>query len=101
MALPATSAWAWHDPMRPQGDGALSLQSAPETPLTLTSILMAEQRRVAIVNGRVVTVGDEINGYRVVSITARQVELQKGTKHHRLQLATTQQAPSVKRKITE
>lgn len=101
LTLSATSALAWYDPMRPQGDGAAALKSEPETPLSLTSILMAHQRRVAIVNGRVITEGDRINGYRVVSITDRQVELEKGTKHHRLHLAAQQQAPSVKRKITE
>lgn len=101
LAIPATSALAWYDPMRPQGDGAAALKTEPETPLTLTSILMAQQRRVAIVNSRVVTEGDRINGYRVVRITDYQVELQKGSKHHQLQLTAQQQAPSVKRKITE
>ena len=100
VALPATTQ-AWHDPMQPQGGDVLSEESEAETALTLSSILMAQQRRVAIVNNRVVTVGDQINGYRVVSISPRQVELQKGTKHHRLQLAGSQQTPTVKRKTTE
>jgi len=101
LAIPATSALAWYDPMRPQGNGAAAVKTEPETPLTLTSILMAQQRRVAIINGRVVTEGGQINGYRVVSITDRQVELQKGNKHHRLHLAAHKKVPSVKRKITE
>ena len=94
------SASAWYDPMRPQGSGVTTDNQA-EKPVTLSSIVMAGQRRVAVLDGKVVTVGDLINGYLVENISAQHVDLKKGDQHYRLQLAAAQQASSIKRKITE
>lgn len=46
----------------------------------LGSILIAPQRRVAVINGRPVSVGDRVNGAKVVAIESNQVRLQRGSR---------------------
>ncbi|PLX92011.1 MAG: hypothetical protein C0620_09820 [Desulfuromonas sp.] len=95
------SANAWHDPMRPQGQPALATQAKPDSEFTVTSILLSQQRRVAVLNGRVVTVGDTIDQCRVVRISPDTVTLQQGDKRYELRLQTAQAGQVIKRKITE
>ena len=49
----------------------------------LTSILFSAERRVAVINGRVVGEGEEIDGGRVTSIGATQVWLELADKKSR------------------
>ncbi len=69
------------DPMRPAAyrAPATAEQQKAEThaELRLTAILKGSQRRVAVINGEVLQVGQQIHGYRVTGIDARQVRLKK------------------------
>ncbi|MEP7304767.1 MAG: hypothetical protein ABJA98_04545 [Acidobacteriota bacterium] len=53
-------------PGRARGAGQ---ESTPEFDATLETILYSPERRLAIVDGRIVQVGDEIRGARIVDIT--------------------------------
>lgn len=63
---------ALNDPTRPPGRSSLKKSSGiaatPTARLELTSILVAPERRVAIINGHPVQVGERIGDYRVVDI---------------------------------
>lgn len=66
------------DPMRPALGLAAPVAEQPVEKINgwrLSSTLVASGRRVAVVNGRVVGVGDRIDGARVVAIQAREVLL--------------------------
>ena len=71
------------DPMRPAPYRAPSTVTAEQqqaeihAELRLTAILKGEQRQVAVINGEILQVGQQIHGYRVTDIDARQVHLQK------------------------
>jgi MSHA biogenesis protein MshK len=67
-----SDAAALNDPTRPP-NRSLSTTSAgitasPASRLELTSILVAPERRVAVINGRAVQVGERIGAYRVIAI---------------------------------
>jgi hypothetical protein len=71
----------------------------PPTPFdaTLGTILYSADRRLAIVNGRIVGIGDEVNGARIVDITATSVLLRDA--RNRLRILTLGQgtpAPSAR-----
>jgi hypothetical protein len=67
------------DPMRPPaGTGELSAQVKQEQPRwILQSVLISGQRNIAVINQRTVSVGDHINGARVVAIHPGYVRLSK------------------------
>jgi len=69
------------DPTRPP---AVASPSSTSTRVhwQVTSILFSPQRRVAVVNGRLVTEGEEVDGARVLTIRPASVELRYRT--HRL-----------------
>lgn len=68
------------DPTRP----ALGVSSTGVSPLSrpprfkLTSVLIAPARRVAVINGSSVSLGDRVAGARVVEIGPRYVRLERG-----------------------
>lgn len=76
-AVPA--AWArgdLGDPTRPTGLNAPTAQRAAAQPgWVLQSILVAPDRRVAVINGRSVRVGETVDGARVVGIDADRATL--------------------------
>jgi MSHA biogenesis protein MshK len=66
------------DPTMPLGQSSNSNAAASVIPLNLNSVLISNQRRIAIINGQTLRQGDEIkgSGFRVVSIQTNQVRLQ-------------------------
>lgn len=64
------------DPTRPETDRlGLSSSSVLETSLRLQGIIVNQQSRLAIISRQLLSVGDEVNGHRVVSITPSRVVL--------------------------
>lgn len=65
------------DPMRPSGH--LQMGSSHENPAevvwNLTSTLVSDGRRIAMINGRLLAVGDHIDGAQVVEIFNNRVRL--------------------------
>lgn len=63
------------DPLRPPGWGEADGGGFDASAWSLASTLIAEGRRVAIVNGRPVRAGDVVGGARVLAIAPGRVEL--------------------------
>ena len=81
------SLWA-NDPTRPDivkpaGKVAKAIQN-----LRLTMVRMSDTKPSATINGRLLYVGDSIGGYRVSSISAKQVLLTNNKGQLRLNLIT-------------
>jgi MSHA biogenesis protein MshK len=73
---------AWHDavalndPTRPSGYAApAGVAAKPGEVLRLESVLIGRDRRVAVINGKTCSVGDSIDGARLVAIHADGAEL--------------------------
>lgn len=84
----SATAVALEDPMRPAtyaGHGPAGRDSAVQG-LELTSILVAAERRVAVVNGRRLTVGASLDGARVVAIAPTYITLRREGRTARLRL---------------
>lgn len=68
------------DPTRPLVAGLVPetgpLSSAAEAPLVLQSVLLSPQRKLAVISGQNVTLGQSIRAYRLVTLSNRQAELQ-------------------------
>lgn len=79
LALAASVAGAadtgMRDPLRPPGWGEEGGDGFDAGAWTLASTLIAEGRRVAIINGRPVRAGDVVGGARVLAIGPRRAEL--------------------------
>jgi len=76
---------------------ARTVPAPPPTPFdaTLGTILYSAERKLAIVNGRIVGIGDDVNGARIVDITATSVLLRDARNRMRiLTLGQGQPAPS-------
>lgn len=61
------------------------IQDSPDT-LELRAILIAEPASIANIGGTMVTVGNEINGYRLISLTEEGALFQKGAKKYPIKL---------------
>jgi MSHA biogenesis protein MshK len=66
---------ALSDPTRPGSYVTQDAASKPVEALRLESVLIARDRRVAVINGKTCRVGDNINGARLVAINADGAEL--------------------------
>jgi MSHA biogenesis protein MshK len=77
---PPQSAPAPDEPGKPTDQKAA--KSAPR----LQSILISPQRKLAVIDGRTVPLGGEVNGARVVAITERGVTLRRGAQTETLRL---------------
>ena len=83
-----TSLAGWHDPMRPlvetTADAAVK---AVAEEFHLEAIVVSGQRRVAVIDGKSLKLGDIYQGYRVKSIAEGDVTLKgrSGQKHLSLQ----------------
>lgn len=69
------------DPTRPSG-----WQGREATPAGVQSILISPQRKVAVVHGRTVTIGDRIGDAVVVDIRPYEVILNRGGRESRMRL---------------
>lgn len=75
------------DPTRPPlSSGAVVHRKGPPRKWQLTSLLISPERKVAVINGQVVRVGDSINGARLVSIEPGRALLQHAGQNIRLEL---------------
>ena len=72
------------DPMRPFAPG--SAQRSVEQRFELTATLISDERRVAIINGRPIRVGEAVNGAELISIEPSSVELSVGSRTVRVSL---------------
>lgn len=70
------------DPTRPPQRFIAPAASSPVVTDSwqLGSILIAPQRRVAVINGRPLSVGDKVGGAKVVAIEPGQVRLKRGSR---------------------
>jgi hypothetical protein len=68
------------DPMRPFGRdaGTAGAAAAPAPRFTLTGVVIAPSRRIAIVNGRPYALGDSIDGAELVAVEPRAIRLKDG-----------------------
>jgi MSHA biogenesis protein MshK len=85
LVAPPAVAQQLRDPTRPpslidEGEGVVN-----EGPV-LQSILIAPDRKVAIISGQAVRVGEQFNGARLVSISETQVVLRNGNEVRTLNL---------------
>jgi MSHA biogenesis protein MshK len=92
-ASPAAAAQArLPDPTRPPQAAASAGADAPapakgaKPPARLQSVLISPQRRLAVIDGRTVRLGGEIDGARVVAITESTVTLRRGAQTEMLKL---------------
>ena len=71
LVLPFHS-WALNDPMRPPffdgGNAGDSTKEKANQPLVLSMILNGSDRKVAILNGSAISVGENVDGYRLLRI---------------------------------
>lgn len=73
LAMPA--ARALEDPTRPPAGKGHAAAQSPARQFTLNSVMIGEQRRMAVIDGQPRGVGDVFDGARVRSISASGVEL--------------------------
>lgn len=68
----ATTAWSLPDPTKPTSYRAAT---AVAQSLTLESILISDERKLAIINGVVVTEGENVGSVKVVNISQSGVKV--------------------------
>jgi MSHA biogenesis protein MshK len=81
LALPAHAADVFDslpDPTRPASAPSEGVTSAVQG-LVLQSVLIAPQRRLAVINGRTLAIGERIDGATVVDIQAHEVVLKRAS----------------------
>ena len=84
---PLLQAGSPSDPMRPPLPDRNSVQSKPALPAyRLDSIIIASDRRLAIINGRMLAEGERIGSAQVERIEATRVTLRTGTRSEILTL---------------
>lgn len=66
------------DPMQPYQPVPSDAQGAVEQPFRLTGVLVSDTRRVAVINGKRLGVGERIDGAEVTRIDPKRVELRRG-----------------------
>jgi MSHA biogenesis protein MshK len=83
------------DPTRPADLGGHAQSGAASTGPVLQSVLISPQRRVAIISGKTLTVGEKFGESRIVSITESEVVMQNGKAMQTLKLF-----PDVQKRLT-
>lgn len=87
LALSGTAFAQLDDPMRPPEQKSTESKPAERRiHYTLSSVLIAPERRLAVINGRRVGLGEHIGGARVTSIQPTTVTLQRDTETITLRL---------------
>ncbi len=88
---PCATAWAeadimagLADPTKPDVRGGASWQHG--APLVLQSTLVSGERKSAVINGRLTTIGSRIQGARVLEISPDAVIVKRGARHITLHL---------------
>ena len=75
VVLISAHAEAQRDPTRPSGHAGVSDAAAANKGLSLESILVSGERKVAVINGAVVQQGDTVGMARVISIGRERVRV--------------------------
>lgn len=63
------------DPTKPFGAVAASNSREKDTPLTLQSVIQRDGKKKAIINGKVLNVGDKYKGFQLITISSKGVVL--------------------------
>ncbi len=63
------------DPTKPFGAVAASNSNEKSTPLTLQSIIQRDGNKKAIIDGKVLNVGDKYKGFQLIAISSKGVVL--------------------------
>ena len=63
------------DPMRPAYKEASATRSVSTQRFSVSAIFVSQSRRVAVLNGRTVTIGDRVDGATVTAIDDQEVSL--------------------------
>lgn len=77
IAVAASASFGLDDPTRPSGYTAAATQQI----LQLDSVLISPSRKVAVINGTAVSVGEKVAGATVLAIGEQQVKLSRDGKH--------------------
>ena len=79
------NSWASSDPTRPLF-GAVISSAKKHSPLVLQTIIKKNQQYTVVINGKLLSQGDSILGYRINKISANGALLAKQDKHLSLSL---------------
>jgi len=85
---------AQRDPTRPEIGTFTGREGGP---LRLDAVIVSSDHRVAIINDRIVKIGDEIDGNRILSIESNKVKTERGNTITVLYLLNQ----TVKRQVTD
>jgi len=87
LSCASITTFAFSDPTQPPGP-VTQARAAPSRPTgpVLQSTLVSPQRRVAIISGKRVQVGDTVNGATVTEISQYEVRLRQGGRETTLRL---------------
>ncbi len=89
------------DPTRPLGGRTVAPAAIPppiQAPVSVVqSILVSPQRRLAVISGRIVSVGDQLGDAVVAEILPYEVVLQRGGKEERMRLMSRLNKQAVNR----
>ena len=83
-----------HDPMRPFGGGSPSAAEPGRPRFTLTALLVAADRRVAVVNGKPYLEGGVVDGAEIVAIEINHVRLREAGREYLLELGSARSVRS-------
>jgi MSHA biogenesis protein MshK len=82
----AAYAQALADPMRPPAVGEIGDNDRPVAPSRLQSVLLSPSRKLAVIDGKTVSLGATVDGATLVAIRESEVVLQKGAERETLKL---------------
>ena len=87
LSAPVVAA-AFSDPTQPVGTALATARAAPAAPTgpVLQSTLVSPQRRLAVISGKQVRVGDKVNGAEVTDILPYEVRMKQGGRETILRL---------------
>ncbi len=78
LAAVGASAAPFADPTRPPGAAEEAGDGASRSGLRLESVLLSPQRKLAVISGQEVRLGERLGDGRVVRITPTEVAIQRG-----------------------
>jgi len=90
-------AQASRDPMRPPQAAAVRAAARVEPAFQLTAVIGSDERRVAIVNGRVVRAGDTVDGALILAVFDGGIRYSRAGAARELRLAASPVRAAMKR----
>jgi MSHA biogenesis protein MshK len=91
----AALAQALSDPTRPPS--AASPQESEAAPSRLQSVLISPTRKIAVIDGRTVRLGERVGDATLVAIAPSEVTLQRGAKYETLRMHPAVEKKPVKK----